>query len=421
MSIPRSYVADANLRMEVYRKLAAAEQPREELLAELADRFGRPPAAVETLLEVAALKRVAEALRVQSISAGAGKLTIRLRRDARDRRRPADRLRLVAAGRDLHAHRRADARAAGGHRCGRRGAGHAGGARGVRPAPRLRRVVRDWAAAAALIAALAGCAPSEPLPDPEVIARLGGEPIRNADFEAHLRSILGGEGEALESEALSQLLDQFLTERLLVRSAVDRGGSSRARPRRGRRTRCSPSSPRRRRPNPRSPPSTRAIAPGSRGRSGSSWRRSVPRTGWRPSARGARSWPGAEFGEVARRVSSGPAADRGGRQGVFAREELPPAFAAVVFRLEEGAVSEVVEADASFHLFQVVARHPAAEPTLEEARGEALAALAAERADRALARVVSEARSRYALEVFDRNLPFAYRGTYPRARTHDKP
>ena len=83
MSIPRSYVADENLRMEIYRKLAAAETPREELLAELTDRFGRPPAAVGMLLDVAALKREAESLRVQSVTVAAGKLTLRLRRDAR--------------------------------------------------------------------------------------------------------------------------------------------------------------------------------------------------------------------------------------------------------------------------------------------------------------------------------------------------
>lgn len=83
MSIPREYISDESLRMEVYRKLAAAETSREELLAELTDRFGRPPKAVLALLDVAALKREAEALRVQSVSAAAGKLTVRLRRDAR--------------------------------------------------------------------------------------------------------------------------------------------------------------------------------------------------------------------------------------------------------------------------------------------------------------------------------------------------
>jgi len=83
MTIPRSYIGDENLRMEIYRKLAAAERPREELLGELSDRFGRPPREVEALLDVVDLKRVAEALRVQTISAADGRLTFRLRRDAR--------------------------------------------------------------------------------------------------------------------------------------------------------------------------------------------------------------------------------------------------------------------------------------------------------------------------------------------------
>jgi transcription-repair coupling factor (superfamily II helicase) len=81
MSIPQEYVDDANLRMELYRKIA--EEPEREMLAELADRFGPPPPAVAALVEVAALKRLAESLRVQSISAKSGELVIRLRRDAR--------------------------------------------------------------------------------------------------------------------------------------------------------------------------------------------------------------------------------------------------------------------------------------------------------------------------------------------------
>jgi transcription-repair coupling factor (superfamily II helicase) len=83
MSIPQEYVDDANLRMEIYRKIAASEQTEGEILAELTDRFGPPPPAVMTLVEVAGLKRTAEALRVQSISAKGSELIIRLRRDAR--------------------------------------------------------------------------------------------------------------------------------------------------------------------------------------------------------------------------------------------------------------------------------------------------------------------------------------------------
>jgi transcription-repair coupling factor (superfamily II helicase) len=83
MAIPESYVENANLRMELYRKIASAEESEEDVLAELTDRFGPPPAAVRSLIEVAALKRLAESLRVQSISAKGGELIIRLRRDAR--------------------------------------------------------------------------------------------------------------------------------------------------------------------------------------------------------------------------------------------------------------------------------------------------------------------------------------------------
>jgi transcription-repair coupling factor (superfamily II helicase) len=82
-TIPESYVEDANLRMELYRRIAAAEEGEEELLAELRDRFGPPPGEVTRLVAVAALKRRAESLRVQSISARGGSLQIRLRADAK--------------------------------------------------------------------------------------------------------------------------------------------------------------------------------------------------------------------------------------------------------------------------------------------------------------------------------------------------
>ncbi len=83
MSIPDDYVADPNLRMETYRNIVSGERGDEDVLAELEDRFGPPPAEVRTLLEVARVKRMAEALRVQSIGFQKGALVIRLRQDAR--------------------------------------------------------------------------------------------------------------------------------------------------------------------------------------------------------------------------------------------------------------------------------------------------------------------------------------------------
>ena len=82
MAIPPDYIEDANLRMGIYRKIATSEVGRSDLEAELRERFGTPPPVVLELLEVAELKRLAESLRVQSISAAGRQVQIRLRRDA---------------------------------------------------------------------------------------------------------------------------------------------------------------------------------------------------------------------------------------------------------------------------------------------------------------------------------------------------
>lgn len=82
-SIPEEYLGDANLRMELYRRIAAGDLEEKEMISELRDRFGPPPAQVYQLLRVAALKRRAEELRIQSISLAGTRLQLRLRRDAR--------------------------------------------------------------------------------------------------------------------------------------------------------------------------------------------------------------------------------------------------------------------------------------------------------------------------------------------------
>lgn len=59
--IPKGYIADENLRLEAYRRIAAAREPEElkEVRAELTDRYGAPvPEAVEALFEVADLRRL---------------------------------------------------------------------------------------------------------------------------------------------------------------------------------------------------------------------------------------------------------------------------------------------------------------------------------------------------------------------------
>ncbi len=82
-TIPSEYIAETNLRMEIYRRLASSHEDIDEVLTELRDRFGPPPESVLTLVRAASLKQLAEELRVQSVSSRGTTLSIRMRQDAR--------------------------------------------------------------------------------------------------------------------------------------------------------------------------------------------------------------------------------------------------------------------------------------------------------------------------------------------------
>ena len=68
--IPRDYIADENLRMVFYKKLASARDAErlEAIRNEMRDRFGALPENVESLLEFIRLKQFAQALGVISIT-----------------------------------------------------------------------------------------------------------------------------------------------------------------------------------------------------------------------------------------------------------------------------------------------------------------------------------------------------------------
>ncbi|MEM6793813.1 MAG: transcription-repair coupling factor [Acidobacteriota bacterium] len=100
MSIPEDYVGDDNLRMEIYHRLATGDEPEDALLEELQDRFGAPPEGVHTLIRVAGVKRMAEELRLQAITARGRRLVLRLRQDARID--PDSLVRLMQSGPGFH-------------------------------------------------------------------------------------------------------------------------------------------------------------------------------------------------------------------------------------------------------------------------------------------------------------------------------
>lgn len=285
---------------------------------------------------------------------------------------------------------------------------------------RLRRPLRRCAvvATAGALCLLAACGRGAPPPSPEVVAEIAGEPVLYAEFEAYVRDALGEPGSSLGSDVLSGLFDQFLAERLLLRMAVDRGllpeGAAAGRSARRRAVdRLLAAEVDR-------PPDDAAVA---------AWYAEHRERFRRPQRVRLRQLlvddlataeralaeirAGADFATVARRLSQAPdALGASGVQGELARDDVPPAFADVIFDLEPGEVSEVVEAEYGFHLFQVAERLPAEVLPLDEVRGEVERQIRQQRADRKLAELAAEAQRRYDVAVWAKNLPFDYRGTY---------
>jgi len=70
--IPEKYVADLNVRLGLYRRIAnlVDRQEIEAFAAELIDRFGKLPSEVENLLEIIAIKRLCREAGVEKIEAG---------------------------------------------------------------------------------------------------------------------------------------------------------------------------------------------------------------------------------------------------------------------------------------------------------------------------------------------------------------
>jgi transcription-repair coupling factor (superfamily II helicase) len=79
--IPEGYVADLGVRMGLYRRVAALQERREidAFAAELVDRFGPLPPAVENLLQIIAIKRWCREAGVERLEAGPKGAVISLR------------------------------------------------------------------------------------------------------------------------------------------------------------------------------------------------------------------------------------------------------------------------------------------------------------------------------------------------------
>jgi peptidyl-prolyl cis-trans isomerase C len=95
---------------------------------------------------------------------------------------------------------------------------------------------------------------------------------------------------------------------------------------------------------------------------------------------------GEDFDKVAREVSTGPEAGRGGDLGYFERDVMPEAIERVVFSLPVGKVSNVVQSPYGFHIFKVLGKEEGGSQNFAQAKE----------------RVIADLRRRKEAEAFDR-------------------
>jgi len=79
-----------------------------------------------------------------------------------------------------------------------------------------------------------------------------------------------------------------------------------------------------------------------------------------------RAVAGEDFAELARELSEGPTAPKGGDIGFFARGQTAPAFEAAAFALEPGGISPVVRSPFGLHVIKVEEKRPARRLPLDE-------------------------------------------------------
>jgi parvulin-like peptidyl-prolyl isomerase len=258
----------------------------------------------------------------------------------------------------------------------------------------------------------------------DVVARIGGQPVRYERFEEFLRHQVGDGAGALDSKVLSRLLDQFLDDELLTRLAAD-----------GKKA-----------PAPAASPGAasnvedgrqaldallaEAAAPVPPEEVDRYYRAHAAElqlparvrlhhilvaTGPEAQRVAQRLAHGEDFAAVAREVSLDPSAPAGGDQGEIALDDLPTAFATQVEHLTAGEIGEPIQASDGWHVFRLDQRLAARQRPLEEVSGEIADQLRRQRGDALLARRLHEAADRYNVVVYAQNLPFDYRGEHRRA------
>jgi hypothetical protein len=115
-----------------------------------------------------------------------------------------------------------------------------------------------------------------------------------------------------------------------------------------------------------------------------------------------------EFRKIALEESIGPEAPKGGVMGVFQQGDLPADMEKVIFSLDEGRTSQVVESSYGFHIFRLDRKYPPALRDESEAASEIQKRILAQKMKDALALHLAGLKDTLSWQAFPENLFFAY-------------
>lgn len=114
------------------------------------------------------------------------------------------------------------------------------------------------------------------------------------------------------------------------------------------------------------------------------------------------------FRKLARAQSIGVEASRGGEMGVFAMGQLPEEMETVIFALEEGQVSPVLESSYGFHIFRLDSRY---EPELispDKAAASIELIILGQKVKNHIAQHIKDLKSSLEWDFYPQNLYFPY-------------
>jgi parvulin-like peptidyl-prolyl isomerase len=107
-------------------------------------------------------------------------------------------------------------------------------------------------------------------------------------------------------------------------------------------------------------------------------------------------------------MSTGVEADKGGVMGVFELGQLPTEMETVIFALQEGESSRIVESAYGYHVFRLDAKYPPELVTEEEAAGEIADTILEDKYQAYLAAHLASLRDRMDWRAETGNLFFTY-------------